>query len=90
MVVFEVYYGHSFFYGFHFMSFVKDMLKFSLGGRPVKGFCKINNFVQCNKDCAELLKSPSYDHVTGMDRNRISAKPINEEERDMFKSKRRR
>ena len=28
--------------------------------RPVKTFCKINNFVHYNKDCAELLKSPSY------------------------------
>jgi len=27
---------------------------------PVEGFCKINNSVQYNKDCAELLKSPSY------------------------------
>jgi hypothetical protein len=24
-----------------------------------KGFCKMNNFVQYNKDCAELLKPPS-------------------------------
>ena len=28
--------------------------------RPVKEFCKINNFFQYKKDCAELLKSPSY------------------------------
>ena len=27
MVVFKVYYGHSFRYCFHFMSFVKDMLR---------------------------------------------------------------
>ena len=27
MVVFEVYYGHSFFYCFHVMSFVKDMFR---------------------------------------------------------------
>ena len=27
MIVFEVYYGHSFFYCFHFMSFVKDMFR---------------------------------------------------------------
>ena len=27
LVVFKVYYGHSFFYCFHFMSFVKDMFR---------------------------------------------------------------
>ena len=31
--------------------------------KPVKGFCKINNFVQYSKDCAQLLKSPSFENV---------------------------
>ena len=60
MVVFEVYYGHSFFYCFHFMSFVKDMFReFGFA------FCISEVFPMFFKSCVSDMQkaNPNSQHV---------------------------
>ena len=55
MVVFKVYYGHSFFYCFNFMSFIKDMFRqFGFA------FCISEVFPMFFKYCVEVSVGSSY------------------------------
>ena len=56
MVVFNMYYGHSFFYCFHFMSFVKDMFReFGFA------FCVSEVFPMFFESCVEV--SVGYSNI---------------------------
>ena len=55
MVVFKVYYGHSFFYCFHFMSLFKDMFReFGFA------FCVYEVFPMFFESCVEVSVGSSY------------------------------
>ena len=55
MVDFKVYYGHSFFYCSHFMSFPKDMVR-----EFVLAFCVFEIFPVFFESCVKVPVCPSY------------------------------